>query len=334
MLRHTLTVFALTFPLPLAAAQNTTHLVEDFDNGATDWFPVELVQMWHITAPGECGAPAGFATSALSTAPCRYGSPGWAWNSNLASPRFVPGGGPLELRFLSRLDIEAGDHAAVYLDPPSVSLLPRLRLGSEFDFVNDGNTESVTLWVPEADLYAGLECRLLFVLQHDGSADLGAGWAIDEVQLVETPVARPFCLGDGLPTNCPCANLGAALEGCTNSSGSGARLESSGSARIAHDDLHLRLSGAPAQQPAVLFRGVAGPALAFRDGLLCVGAPQQRIATLSIDASGRAETSAPLASSSGAQAGDRHHYQAWFRDPQGPCGQGSNLSSGVTIDWI
>lgn len=330
----TLAILALLAPLPLAAAQNTTHLVEDFSTGATDWFPVEYAQFWHITTPNECGAPAGFATSTLAAVPCRYGSPPWAWSSDLRSPTFVPSGGPLELRFLSRLDIEAGDHAIVYLDPLSSSTLPRLTLGTELDLTNDGNTESVVLWSPEADLYAGLECRLLFSLLHDGVGDVGAGWMIDEVQLVETPVARPFCFGDGLAANCPCANLGGPLEGCRNSSGAGARLSGVGSARLVNDDLRLLLSGAPAHQPAVLFRGSAGPPLAFRDGLLCAGGPQQRILTLTSSASGRAETHAPLGSASGAAPGDRHHYQVWFRDPQSLCGQGSNLSSGATVDWI
>jgi hypothetical protein len=334
MLQRLFPLVALLCASPLASAQNTTLLVEDFGNGATDWFPVEYVQMWHITTANECGAPAGFATSTLAQNPCRYGSAGWAWGSNLASPRFVPTGGPLELSFLSRLDIDAGDHATVYLDPPSVSSLPRLVIGTELDLTNDGNTESITLFAPGADVYAGLECRLLFVLQHDGQGDLGNGWMIDEVQLVETPVARPFCFGDGSLVNCPCANLGGPLEGCQNSSGAGARLTGQGSARIALDDLHLMITGAPAGQPAVLFRGTGGAPLPFRDGVLCAGAPQQRLETLMLSAGGRAESSVPLAATGAALPGDEHHYQAWFRGPQGICGQGSNLSSGASVSWF
>ena len=334
MLQRLFPLVALLCASPLASAQDTTLLVEDFGNGATDWFPVEYVQMWHITTVNECGAPAGFASSTLDDSPCRYGSPGWAWGSNLASPRFVTTGGPLELSFLSRLDIDAGDRAIVYLDPPSVSSLPRLVIGTELDLTNDGNIEPITLFAPGADLYAGLECRLLFVLQHDGIGDVGTGWMIDEVQLVETPVARPFCFGDGSAGNCPCANLGAPLEGCLNSSGAGAQLTGAGSARIAQDDLQLQLSGAPSNQPAVLFRGTRSAPLPFRDGVLCSGAPQQRLEMLMLGAGGRAETSAPLASASGAAPGEEHHYQAWFRDPQGPCGQGSNFSSGVAVSWF
>jgi hypothetical protein len=31
------------------------------------------------------------------------------------------------------------------------------------------------------------------------------------------------------------------------------------------------------------------------------------------------------------QAGQIWHFQAWFRDPAGPCGQGSNMTNAVRV---
>lgn len=327
-------LFALACVASLASAQQTIHLDEDFDNGATDWLPAEYVPFWHITAPGECGAPGGFASSAFAQNPCRYGSPGWAWSSELRSPHFVPDGGPLELHFLSRLAIDIGDHATAYLEPPSGSSLPRILFGDERSLNGDGNTESVMWRAPEAEFYEGLECRLVFALQHDGVGDLGAGWMIDEVELIETEVARPFCFSDGVSILCPCGNFTSVQEGCVNSSGAGAVLSGAGSARASLDNLRLRLNQAPANAPALLFRGLQSAPQSFRDGLLCCGAPQVRIAAVRLDAGGRYEFDEPLASLSGAAPGVAHRYQVWFRDPQGACGTGSNLSSALAIDWF
>ena len=69
--------------------------------------------------------------------------------------------------------------------------------------------------------------------------------------------------------------------------------------------------------------------------MLCLGNPTQRLEVLFIDANGQATTSNPIAASSGAQPGDQRLYQVWYRDPViSPCGNGSNFSSGVLVNWI
>ncbi len=326
--------FVVPFLTPLAAAQDAPLLEEDFLNGAIEWFVHDQVQLWHITTPGECGAPGGWASSALSQSPCVYGTPPWAFVSVLTSPEFVPAGGPLRLNFLSRLELEAGDSVSVRLMPPSISTLPPLVLATHLDLTNDSAPEAIEILAPGADLYGGLACHLRFDVLHDGSGDVGFGWMIDEVVLVDQPVAPAFCVGDPAVGNCPCANFGAPDEGCAHDSTTGAKLVGAGSARVAADDLELTALGGPAGQPAVLFGGSLGTPTLFRDGVLCIGAPQERLARVHFDATGAAGFGAPLAGLVDAQPGTRGHYQLWYRSPGGACASGSNFSSGVAIDWL
>lgn len=335
------TLARLAFALPLfalcpsaASAQDGPLLDEDFLDGAADWFLDTEVQFWHVTAPGECGAPGGWATSSFTQAPCTYGTPPWAFVSTLTSPDFVPAGGPLLLTFDSRLELEPGDSVSVRLMPPSISNLPPLVIATEADLTNDGAIEAIEVLAPGADLYGGHVCHLRFDVLHDGSGDVGFGWMIDRIVLTDEPVARPFCVGEESGTSCPCGNGGGPGEGCAHTPNRGVRLEGVGSARIAADDLQIRALGGPAGQPGVLLRGSRVAPAPFRDGVLCIGAPSDRIARLTFSGAGAAAVGGPLASVASAAPGDRHHYQLWYRTPAGLCGAGSNLSSGVVIDWL
>jgi hypothetical protein len=151
-----------------------------------------------------------------------------------------------------------------------------------------------------------------------------------------TYVGTGMCAGDGLDAPCPCGNESGVGEfnGCLNSSGTGARLLGTGSSSVAQDDLVLNISQGPAHQTALLFQGGVGGALPFFDGLRCAANPLTRLQVVTLDASGAASSSVSIVTKGNVVPGMTRAYQAWFRDPMGPCGSGANLSAGLQITWF
>ncbi len=144
-----------------------------------------------------------------------------------------------------------------------------------------------------------------------------------------------FCVGDGSGAVCPCGNAGAAGEGCANSSGAGATLAVTGTAQVGADSLVLAAAQAPPSAFGVFFGGGAeiAPAL-FGDGLRCVGGGIQRLgAPLQTDAAGLAQSAVVISVVEGLSGGETRHYQFWYRDTLGPCGQAFNVSHGVKLTW-
>jgi hypothetical protein len=147
-------------------------------------------------------------------------------------------------------------------------------------------------------------------------------------------VSAPLCDGDGSAGACPCSNASApgSGEGCTHSGGFGARLAASGSNRVVDDALVLALSNAPALKSTVFVQGPIVPTTPFGAGLRCVGAPSVRLETTATDSSGSCTTTVSIVARGALTSGVTRGYQAWFRDPAGPCGA-SNWSSALRIDW-
>ncbi len=151
-------------------------------------------------------------------------------------------------------------------------------------------------------------------------------------------IGVPFCYGDGSDTACPCGNVGAAGEGCTNSSGAGAILTATGSENLAAGDLGLTGAQLPASVPALFFSGVntIAPGASFGDGLRCAGGAITRLQVAFTDASGDVSTSpANIGAAVGATVGSTSTMQIWFRDVSAgaPCGSGFNTSSALLITW-
>ena len=82
---------------------------------------------------------------------------------------------------------------------------------------------------------------------------------------------------------CPCGNQAEAGSGCANSSGSGATLAGFGQVAVAADDHVLRVVGLPPNQAGVFLQGAVGPAVPFRDGLLCMTPPTVRLEAVQAD---------------------------------------------------
>ena len=148
---------------------------------------------------------------------------------------------------------------------------------------------------------------------------------------------EPYCFGSGADTICACLNASPVQEqsGCVNSSGRAALLRGDGSASIAQNDLSLRTHGMPPAKSCILFVGTdtpnGGAGALFDDGLRCAGGTTRRLGLRTSDAQGFATWGPGLNAQGGWLAGQTRYLQAWYRDPAGPCGRGSNLSNGYRV---
>ena len=151
----------------------------------------------------------------------------------------------------------------------------------------------------------------------------------------DTAVGTPMCFGDGSTRPCPCANeSGPGLDqGCRNSTGVGATLSGTGSTVVANDDLVLHVFFGPANKTALFLQGGSAISAPFWDGIRCAGGPVVRLQAITLNASGAGDSSISIATRGGVVPGDSRIYQSWFRDPQGPCASGANISAGLSIAW-
>lgn len=158
----------------------------------------------------------------------------------------------------------------------------------------------------------------------------------DTWEYVGPSTGLAYCFGSAAA--CPCANGAGAIEGCANSSGSGAVLIASGGQSVAADSLSFSATNMLAGQPALLFVGNnavnGGSGNIFGDGLRCAGGSVVRLGVDVPDSSGASTWGPGLGVAGGWAAGDTRRFQGWYRDPaSGPCGAGFNLSNGVEITF-
>ncbi len=170
-------------------------------------------------------------------------------------------------------------------------------------------------------------------------SDLGSE---DEGRIETRRVSPPtddFCFGDGTGAPCPCG-AGATGHGCPNADHvGGARLETSGLARLSHDSLrlHARDMGSTT---VLFFQGTApiagGAGIVFGDGLRCVGGTVTRLGAsiTSGEATIPGQGDESLSVKGGAFPGLTIYYQGWYRDSSGACmAEPFNLTNAVEVTW-
>ena len=131
----------------------------------------------------------------------------------------------------------------------------------------------------------------------------------------------------------PCGNTDP-FWGCANSTGSGASLTASGDSSVS-GNLYLTAANMPTGQFGI---GIIAPStmtMPFRDGILCLTGGIVRLGIRGTGTSGSFTFSSvvSIAASRGIAIapGDTWYFQAWYRDPVGPCLTGSNLTNGVEV---
>ncbi|MBK7876382.1 MAG: hypothetical protein IPJ77_11610 [Planctomycetes bacterium] len=155
---------------------------------------------------------------------------------------------------------------------------------------------------------------------------------------------QAFCFGDGLDTTittpCPCANVGAAGNGCANSANpAGANLAATGTQVL--DDVVLNGSGMPATVSCIYLQGDALADVVFGDGVRCAGGSLIRLRTKT-NVGGASSfpdsvETVTLSQRGGVTIGSgvRRYYQTYYRNAAAAfCPPETfNVTNGWTIDW-
>ncbi len=158
------------------------------------------------------------------------------------------------------------------------------------------------------------------------------------VRIVAPPTA--YCLGE--PADCPCSNPGGPGAGCQNSTGLGAILSYSGSTSYVADDLVLQATQLPPSAFGIFIVGGGATSGPFGDGLLCVAPGPSGLHRFSppnqANASGAMSRGPGLIAYTNGfpagqeiQIGTTYYFQAWYRNPTGPCGSGWNMTSAISV---
>ncbi len=183
-------------------------------------------------------------------------------------------------------------------------------------------------------------CGSSYILQvgaYDALYQIAGSFNISETGTACGSVGVPYCFGDGTGTACPCANNGAAGNGCANSvNANGANLTTSGNSSLANDTLVLQGSGMP-NASCLYFQGTSQINAVFGDGLRCAGGVVTRLGTKTNVAGASQYPTAgnPSVSVKGAVTtpGTRA-YQTWYRNAAAFCTTSTfNLTNGVLVTW-
>jgi hypothetical protein len=172
---------------------------------------------------------------------------------------------------------------------------------------------------------------------HALGGDAGSFYSLEVSKLSNT---TPF--GFCSPSVAPCNNADP-TGGCKNVTTRGAFLIDSGTTSVSADDLVLSCTRLPPLGAGIIYMGGAAITYPFSSGVRvvasgAVGTYRYRIQ--STGTTGAISEGPGIAAWSQShypllgqiQAGQTWYFQAWYRDPQGPCGS-SNFSNGVAVTF-
>ncbi len=210
--------------------------------------------------------------------------------------------------------------------------------------VSAPTTADGTLTVVGGALHLNVPVNSTFAFTDPGSGSSGSITLVGTV-VGNHPLVRGFCAGDGSGTACPCGNSAPAGSGrgCLNSTGVGARLLTSGAARVSADTFVLTASSMPATGSALFFQGTtqasAGAGVVFGDGKRCAAGAINRLGTKTNagGASSYPVAGDPPVSVRGAipVLGGTRTYQVWYRNSATYCTSATfNLTNGVQAVWL
>jgi len=138
----------------------------------------------------------------------------------------------------------------------------------------------------------------------------------------------------------PCGNDDPSA-GCANSTGVGCLLASSGSTSFEEDDLVLTATHMPANKLGLWLMAAGQTNLPLGDGIRCVSNPFRRYGSFNSGPGGMAVKGPGIVADSCATLPPAYcigpastwNFQVWYRNPSGPCGNGTNLSNGLSVTW-
>ncbi len=187
-------------------------------------------------------------------------------------------------------------------------------------------------WVVFADAFVPVGGVILAHVQLDGPAQPGQPF---ELRILAGATAATFC---GCASG-PCGNDDPQA-GCRNATGAGAHLTALGSSRLSDDNLVLRMTPLAPNKFGLFFMGTQPTNQTFGDGQRCVGGSLYRFPVQNSGGGGEV-VFGPIAGWANANfppsghivAGSLWLFQGWYRDPQGPCGAGFNLTDAVRVPF-
>ena len=122
-----------------------------------------------------------------------------------------------------------------------------------------------------------------------------------------------------------------------NSVGAGALITSAGTTSFASNDFQLEVNDLVPGQFALCYYGANDIQVPFMDGYRCIGGQTRRInPPVLASVTGFLRREIDLGNQSGSNQitpGSTWHFQAWYRDPNGPGGSGANLSDALTATF-
>jgi len=155
-----------------------------------------------------------------------------------------------------------------------------------------------------------------------------------------TDPGTTYCYGIA----CPCGNDDP-LAGCANTTGFGGRVDGSGSASVAADDLEVFAFQLPPNKNGRFYMSQNVTHVPLGDGFLCAGSggyPLFRFPFINAGPAGAlalpqhlvAYCNQTFSAAGHLLPGATWHFQAWYRDPHGPCGAYFNTTNSYSVAFV